>query len=986
MSAKQSEKLSSTKDDNKCFSELKVSEKSNIKNYLNNNFVNNQNDKQFMKEILNNSQNTNIMNKKQEPVSINININNTEKQGEIIKAIEPNNYISNNTSIVNDQKFFYCKLNKNQEKYLQKAIESGEKIVYCSQCFGTDGNYLQNQYVEKQNVSYPLNFDYKNNIVEQNFVYQHNYNKKTNINDNDNNKQKELIKKEKDDDPNLKVVIISMKNTTNTIKIKINTTLEEFTNLVKQIFEISNITVMYYFNEHGSKKSIISEFDFKNSLKQNILKIYISNEIKEENPIKKNNLMVNNKALLPNQKNIQPLNKDIKDDIHIVDKFEVKEIIHYPAPDENCNNQIIYNGNLNNNIIFKKINYETNNPNNFLKEENLNVEYVKSKKKEIKEVMEHFASLSYIPAKINTGDIINSAVHVSDLMNQLNLIEKANEPNKFLDCDSILKYPGLISDEFTEKDKLFILALISKVLSEKGINVGIYKENNSGYNIDGVSLQYLFNGFTEKKKYEIQFNLGKKKDDILLQKGDELNDFIEEWKKKISNQLNIDKNEIFLVNPKDKLGLCLDMVTNEANVEYNKLKKNFKEIKNIEEKSLIEGCQLNTEIFEPKFNNKNQGWPKNETRANIEYKSPSGWFGYGLKVSKKYDNGNDLWLHYSNADGVFAIAYLGLSNIYGNKANLEHFLNEIKSQEVLKMGYEQTYKNDINIFDKPKNEYKKCGNGVYLFQDPNIAENTASIIDIGGVRYKILLMCRVNPKKIRQPQGFKDCWILNPTPAEVRPYRILIKKIFQSPMSGASQNEIKIFDSSPNYFKEIIQKKDITFLFKNQTKFNNDDFVINLYTSNDYKYINNFLREGKIDKNCKYNEKEIKSWVWCLHKALITRKSNVNNTSIFYRGVNRKFPELGVGSKFIFSEFTSVSEDKKVALNFACGKTLFVVRIEKNDFSHYYCYNIDKISQYPSEKEILITSNCTFHITKKEYDKKNSVEVIYLTCEGYQNK
>ena len=103
-------------------------------------------------------------------------------------------------------------------------------------------------------------------------------------------------------------------------------------------------------------------------------------------------------------------------------------------------------------------------------------------------------------------------------------------------------------------------------------------------------------------------------------------------------------------------------------------------------------------------------------------------------------------------------------------------MNEINSQEALKIGYEQTYKNDINLKDKSKNEYEKCGNGVYLYQNPKIAENTASIIDIGGVRYKILLMCRVNPKKIRQPQGFPDCWILNPTPSEVRPYRILIKK------------------------------------------------------------------------------------------------------------------------------------------------------------------------------------------------------------------
>ena len=103
---------------------------------------------------------------------------------------------------------------------------------------------------------------------------------------------------------------------------------------------------------------------------------------------------------------------------------------------------------------------------------------------------------------------------------------------------------------------------------------------NNEQNLEGATLQYLFNGFTEKKKYELQFNLEKEKNDVLLQKGDELTKFIEEWKHKISERLNIDIKELFLVNPKDKQGLCLDMVWNEAKIEYNKLK-DFTEIKNV---------------------------------------------------------------------------------------------------------------------------------------------------------------------------------------------------------------------------------------------------------------------------------------------------------------------------------------------------------------------------------------------------------------------
>ena len=449
----------------------------------------------------------------------------------------------------------------------------------------------------------------------------------------------------------------------------------------------------------------------------------------------------------------------------------------------------------------------------------------------------------------------------------------------------------------------------------------------------------------------------------------------------------MDKKDIFLVNPKDKQGLCLDLVINEGNIECNKLK-NFKEIRNIEEKCMIEGCQLSSEIFDPKYNNQDPYWAKNETRGKEKYLPPEGWYGYGLKVGHKYGNGDNIWLDYDDTkDGVFAVAYLSLSNTYGNKNNLTHFLNEINTKEVLNLQCDKTYKNDINMNPNSKNEYPKCGNGVYLYQDPKIAENTASIIDIGGVRYKILLMCRVNPEKIRKPKGFEDCWILNPTPSEVRPYRILIKRIFQSPMAGSSQNEIKVFDSSPYYFNDIIAKKDVSFLFKNKSKFNNDDFIIKLYTSNDYQYINNYLREGKIDKDSKYTEKEIKSWIWCLHKALTTRISNVKNGSIFYRGIAKKFPKIfGVGYKFIFSEFLSVSEDKNVALAFACNETLFEIRIEKNDNFHYYCYNISKISVFPGEKETLITSNCIYRITKKEFDKNNSVQIIHLTCEGYQNK
>ena len=37
-------------------------------------------------------------------------------------------------------------------------------------------------------------------------------------------------------------------------------------------------------------------------------------------------------------------------------------------------------------------------------------------------------------------------------------------------------------------------------------------------------------------------------------------------------------------------------------------------------------------------------------------------------------------------------------------------------------------------------------------------------------------MMRVNPKKIKKPEEQPDYWVLNATPDEIRPYRILVKE------------------------------------------------------------------------------------------------------------------------------------------------------------------------------------------------------------------
>ena len=753
---------------------------------------------------------------------------------------------------------------------------------------------------------------------------------------------------------NGKNITLSMNNKDLLININDYTIYKEFKNIVIQSFNlnIKDKINIYYFNTFGIKKFITNENEFKKALSQNAFKYYI---------IKKNSTLLT----IPSSDNITLPNKNLGK------KYSQKIS---KTPDK------------------KKLK---------LKKE---VGDIEGQKKNVSEIMSHFASLAFLQNEIPKETYINSAVYVSDLMNKINIEEQKKHPHKFYDPKLILQKPGLLTqasqnetEEKDEKEKkeeeIFVLSIISKILEEKGINAGIYKKNQNKSELNGASLQYLFGGLTEKKKFKLLLNLDKNDSNKFIEKEDEFNELIDNYKNKFSIKLKIKKDDILLVNPKYNNGQCtLDLIPGDnSNLTVINQLKEYKEVKEIEEKPLIEGCQLNSDIFDPAGNNQDGGWGIGETRGKEKYIPPLGWVGYGLKVKGKYDNGNDSWLDYNDdKDGVFAVAYFGISNIYSNKKNLNNFLEEIASPDTLKIGYEQTYKDDQDI----RHPTQKCGSGIYLFQNPEIAENSAGIINIGAIRYKLLLMCRVNPKRIRQPKGFKDCWILNSSPFEVRPYRILIKIIFQSAMSGASQYEIKTFTSTPSYIKDITTIKDTSFyntkenflnLFNKKTNISDDEYVIFLYTTKFHKEINYYLREGKLMLNNNFSKQQIKSWIWCLHKALNKKKSKVSNGTICYRGIARKFPDnLGVGSKFIFVEFTSTSINKSIALNFAKNKTLFEIRIENNNSPNYYCYKIDKISNYEEEEEILITSNCIFQITKKE-KKEDGITKVNITCKGYND-
>ena len=89
-------------------------------------------------------------------------------------------------------------------------------------------------------------------------------------------------------------------------------------------------------------------------------------------------------------------------------------------------------------------------------------------------------------------------------------------------------------------------------------------------------------------------------------------------------------------------------------------------------------------------------------------------------MTKKYDNGDDTWLGYTNQEGEWYIAYHGTSGIYANA-----ILNE-----GLKKGGRQLYENDNNINELSKNIHPIVGKGVYCTPKIMVADSYVQSNDI----------------------------------------------------------------------------------------------------------------------------------------------------------------------------------------------------------------------------------------------------------------
>ena len=381
----------------------------------------------------------------------------------------------------------------------------------------------------------------------------------------------------------------------------------------------------------------------------------------------------------------------------------------------------------------------------------------------------------------NKNKILEDICNYGNILKNQIKMEKILNPQRFVDINTAL-------NSTKNDNELFALGLLGKFLQKSGIDVVIEKEKNKNENEEEkdenlTSLELITTGMTQKIKYDLHFDFGVTKNEIYLVDGNEFEKLKEKIKRKISKDYNIPKNEIIVTYPQ-KGSLRVQVIFendkfNDLNLDDFKSKfkndKEFQELNNLKEihkDVLISVCKLSKNQLDSR-GNRYDGWGENEKRGNMPYDPPKGWIGIGLNVLDKYDNGDNTWIGMENIKGEWCVAYHGVGQLE-EPNKVKDIVSKI-IRDKFKPGMGQVHED----CDDNNHPGKKVGKGVYCTPHIKTAEDYSGTSEINGQKYKTVLMVRVKPDAIRccNCEYAKDYWVVDGTNNEIRPYRILYKKI-----------------------------------------------------------------------------------------------------------------------------------------------------------------------------------------------------------------
>ena len=333
--------------------------------------------------------------------------------------------------------------------------------------------------------------------------------------------------------------------------------------------------------------------------------------------------------------------------------------------------------------------------------------------------------------KIN--DLLEDMCIYGNIINKEIKEEKEKNPEKFIETSQALQKEN-------EDQGLFALGLISQNLENIGIETAIEKDENEDEEQDAGStcLQFITNGLCEKKKYDLHFEFGEKRNEELLNNKEEYEKFKKNLKLKLSKDYNIPEDKIIVTFPqKGSYHVQVifqseefnDLDTNEF---LNKFKNDneFKELSNLKEihKDLvIKGCKLTKNQLDPR-GNRNDGWGVGENRGGKPYDPPIGWNGIGLKVLDKY--GDNIWIGMKNIPGEWCVAYHGVGS--GQSSDKVKNITRLIYKSEFRAGGGQAHKDCPDQYHPGKT----VGVGVYCTPTIKTAERYAGISEVNGQSYK----------------------------------------------------------------------------------------------------------------------------------------------------------------------------------------------------------------------------------------------------------
>ena len=493
----------------------------------------------------------------------------------------------------------------------------------------------------------------------------------------------------------------------------------------------------------------------------NINLLYKEYDISNENDIYDLRIVINKEYINFILKNI----KTKLDNIYS-NQIKIKTLIDNLRlninPDTNLENIFKIFDNMNNN---KQISINKKDDNN------ISITFGNS---EFKEIIKYEIVLTRV--SMSTEDKIN---FLFNEINRLKYINKNIYDDKSktinIDANTINLYFNKKEDDLkniiNEKD-IIINKLNDKLLQHEKENKkefqNIYKIIDEISNKQKIMSQNITNIMTElnifkeniKKKLENDLKNIKKENENITKE-------LKSFKSKENNETsNSSIQSIFQSSEFNSLSLTEFNEKYKNNPYYNSDLKKLKEIF----MDVIEGFRLALRQLDYR-GNKIEGWGLNQLRGNMPYDPPIGWIGIGLRVIDLFEY--NYWIGNNNSKDEWAVAYHGVGG-YQKSEEIKRIVGII-IRGGFRMGHNQMHRNcpDIN------HPGKMVGDGVYFTLSIKIAEMYSGITNINGDKYKTVLMVRVKPSAIRKCncECSKGQIIVNGTFEEVRPYRILFKKI-----------------------------------------------------------------------------------------------------------------------------------------------------------------------------------------------------------------